>query len=75
MFNLKVRVLEANNGEFQGKKYSNILARYGDKIMKFKLSSDIGDCKQYVDQDVEIQFEIVKNFDGAASLRVVSVSN
>lgn len=74
MFQIKVKLLEYNEGEFEGNKYSNVMARYDGDILKFKLDrKNVADCSVLVDHDVELSFTIVKGQNSSAMLRVLSV--
>jgi hypothetical protein len=67
-------LLEYNEGEYQGIKYSNIHARYNGKILKFKLDRNkVGDVSELVDQEVEADVEIVAGNNLAASLKIVAI--
>lgn len=75
MFHLKFTVLEVNEGTFQGSPYASVLARYGEKVMRFKLDvkkTSADAYKKFVDKEVEAEFEIVSGQNMTASLKLVS---
>lgn len=74
MNSIKVRVLEFNKGEYEGNAYSNILARYNEKVLKFKLDPKCGDLSKLLDKEVELELSIVKGANSLASLKVIAVS-
>jgi hypothetical protein len=75
MYKLLGRLLEYNEGEFEGNKYSNVVVRYEGQLLKFKLDrKQVADCKEKVDTDVELTFEVQKGQNSSASIRVVAVS-
>jgi len=75
MFTIPARLLEYNTGEYEGNKYSNILARVDDKILKFKLDSKIVlDQSKNIDKNVVLTFIVAKGKDSNASIKVTDVS-
>ena len=74
MQTIKLALLEFNEGEYQGVKYSNIQARYNGKILKFKLDRNkVGNILNLVDQDVEADIDIVAGTNLLASLKIVAI--
>lgn len=71
---IKLVLLEFNEGEYQGVKYSNIHARYNGRILKFKLDRNkVGNVSNLLDQQVEADIEIVSGGNLAASLKIVDI--
>lgn len=74
MQTIKLVLLEFNEGEYQGIKYSNIHARYNGRILKFKLDRNkVGNVSNLLDQQVEAGIEIVSGGNLAASLKIVAI--
>jgi hypothetical protein len=70
----KLTLLEFNEGEYQGVKYSNIHARYNGKILKFKLDyKKVGNISNLIDKEVEADVDIVSGGNLAASIKIVAV--
>ena len=71
---IKLTLLEFNEGEYQGVKYSNIHARYNGKLLKFKLDRNkVGNISNLLDQEVEADIDIVSGGNLLATLKIVSV--
>lgn len=74
MQTIKLALLEFNEGEYQGVKYSNIQARYNGKILKFKLDRNrVGNISNLLDTEVEADVDIVSGSNRLASLKIVAV--
>jgi len=71
-----VKVLEFNEGTYEGNKYSNVLARYNGRILKFKIKANSGVdlSADDVDQTVTLQLEIAAGANQAAMLRIVGIT-
>jgi hypothetical protein len=70
---INIVVLEFIQGVFQGNPYKQLLARYNNRVLKFKLASDIEDLNKYVDREVSAEIEIVAGQNLAATLRIVAI--
>jgi len=75
MFEIKnARLLEYNEGEFEGNKFANIIARHDGKLLKFKLDrKQVSDVSDMIDTDVNLSFDVVKGQNSAASIKVVGI--
>ncbi len=74
MQTIKLVLLEFNEGEYQGVKYSNIHARYNGKLFKFKLDRNkVGNISHLLDQEVEADIDIVSGGNLAAAIKIIAV--
>jgi len=73
---IQAKILEFNEGTYEGNKYSNVLVRYNGKILKFKINSqaDVDLSASDVDKDVLLTLEIVAGANFSATPRIVAVS-
>jgi len=73
---IDVKVLEFNTGTYEGSTYSNILARYNGKILKFKVNpkANVDLSSDDVDTDVTLTLEIVAGQNQSATPRIVNVT-
>jgi len=73
---IEVKVLEYNEGTYEGNAYSNVLARYNGKILKFKIKPNAGVdlTAEDVDQTLTLSLEITAGSNQAATPRIIGVT-
>jgi len=75
MNKIKCTILEFNKGTYEGNEYANIVARYNDKLVKFRVDvkkvSNLS--SEDVDKEVECELEIHGSASQPASVKISSV--
>jgi len=71
---ITLKLLECKEGVYEGTSYSNVLARYGDRILRFKLDSKkVGNLEKLIDKNILATVDIVAGGNMAATIRIVEV--
>jgi len=72
---IEIKVLEYNSGFYKEQPYSNVLARYNGRIIKFKIKSNssVSLSEKDVDKFVTVELEIVAGQNQSAVPRIVAV--
>lgn len=73
MFKIKLTILEFKQGVYEGTAYANVIARYNDRILKFKLDKSVPDLSSHIDEEVDCTFSIVPGQNLAASIKIDGV--
>jgi len=70
---IKVIVLEANSGNFQGNDWKSLICRVDGKLMKFKVQKDVN-IDGLLDKEVELECDVFGTVSQHAYLKVVAIS-